>query len=100
MGQRKDVNVRAWYRRSFAETGALGNERQYYNWLTERFPQSDYLVYPNIALQAIFNSEIKEDLKSGWASHEVLDEKTSLIPLPLTYASSIERLINLSLLLR
>jgi hypothetical protein len=59
----------------FRDDCLSGNERKYYNWLTERFPQSDYLVYPNIALQAIFNSEIKEDLKSGWASHEVLDEQ-------------------------
>lgn len=59
----------------FRDDCLSGSERKYYNWLTERFPQSDYLVYPNIALQAIFNSEIKEDLKSGWASHEVLDEQ-------------------------
>ena len=48
-----------------------GNERKYYNWLTERFPQSDYLVYPNIALQTIFKSELKEDLKPGWPNHDV-----------------------------
>jgi len=59
----------------FKDDCLSGNERKYYNWLTERFPQSDYLVYPNIALQAIFKLELKEDLKPGWPSHESLDEQ-------------------------
>ncbi|HMG72791.1 MAG TPA: DUF2726 domain-containing protein [Pyrinomonadaceae bacterium] len=52
----------------FKDDEGAGNERIHYSWLRADFPESEYIVYPNVALQVIIDSEypaVKEELYEG-----------------------------------
>lgn len=54
----------------FKDDESSGNERLHYSWLRDDFPDSEYIVYPNVALQVIIDSEypaVNEQLDDGKA---------------------------------
>src|SRR5258708_5834409 len=54
----------------FKDDKSSGNERLHYSWLRDDFPESEYIVYPNVALQVIIDSEypaVNEQLDDGKA---------------------------------
>lgn len=54
----------------FKDDETSGSERLHYLWLRDDFPESEYIVYPNVALQVIIDSEypaVNEKLDDGKA---------------------------------
>jgi len=54
----------------FKDEKSSGNERLHYSWLRDDFPESEYIVYPNVALQVIIDSEypgVNQELDDGKA---------------------------------
>ena len=83
----------------FRDDAYSGSERKHYDWLRKYyFPETDFIVYPNVALGVIIDPDSAEDLRPRVAFSIGRDELRSKIfssfGLPLLHLRNYEGIGN------